>query len=209
MPPERIACFVDGFNLYHALARLRRPHLKWLDLAALMQKYIRPRSQRMERIYHFSAFADWLPAARRRHHAYVAALEARGVTVVMGKFKSKDRWCPRCARSWRGHEEKETDVNLAIGMLDGAYRDEFEHALLVSRDSDLVPAIRLMRVRFPEKGLTLVAPPLAGHSVEMIEHVTAKTKMTLRQLEQSLLPAEIRNAEGKVIATRPAEYAPP
>lgn len=209
MASERIACFVDGFNLYHSLARLRRPHLKWLDLAALMQKYIRRRSQRIERIYYFSAFAHWLPAARRRHHAYVAALDARGVTVVMGKFKNKDRWCPRCKRSWRSHEEKETDVNIAIGMLDGAYRNEFDHAFLVSRDSDLVPAIRMLRVRFPEKGLTLVAPPLAGHSVEMIEHVTAKTKMALRHLEQSLLPAEVKRSDGTVIANRPPEYAPP
>jgi hypothetical protein len=33
--PERVICFVDGFNLYHALHSIGKPHLKWLDLRKL------------------------------------------------------------------------------------------------------------------------------------------------------------------------------
>ena len=40
MDVERVACFIDGFNLYHAIARLGRPHVKWLDLRRLMQRYV-------------------------------------------------------------------------------------------------------------------------------------------------------------------------
>ena len=94
MDVERVACFIDGFNLYHAIARLGRPHLKWLDLPRLMQRYVHAASQRIDAIYYFSAYADWLPAARRRHRAYVAALGAQGVAPVMGKFKAKDRRKP-------------------------------------------------------------------------------------------------------------------
>ena len=36
---ERVVCFIDGFNLYHAIVRLGEPHLKWLDLRRLMQRY--------------------------------------------------------------------------------------------------------------------------------------------------------------------------
>jgi hypothetical protein len=32
MERERIICFVDGFNIYHALDQLRQPQFKWLDL---------------------------------------------------------------------------------------------------------------------------------------------------------------------------------
>lgn len=158
MPPERVVCFIDGFKLYHAIARLKRPHLKWVNLRDLARLYVRPTSQRLEAVYYFSAYADWLPDAKRRHEAFVRAQEAHGVAPVMGKFKSKERWCSRCRRASQGHEEKETDVNIALNLLDGAYRDAYDHALLVSRDSDLMPALRMLRERFPETGLTLVAP---------------------------------------------------
>lgn len=45
---------------------------------------------------------------------YVAALRYVGVVPVMGQFKNKDRWCNSCGAKWMGHEEKETDVNIAL-----------------------------------------------------------------------------------------------
>lgn len=38
MESERIVCFVDGFNMYHALKQLQQPHLKWLDLQLLFSR---------------------------------------------------------------------------------------------------------------------------------------------------------------------------
>jgi hypothetical protein len=65
-------------------------------------------------VYYFSAYAVWQPRKVGRHIAYVKALRAVGVTVVLGQFKQKDRRCPACNHTWVGHEEKETDVNIAI-----------------------------------------------------------------------------------------------
>ncbi len=209
MAVDRVVCFIDGFNLYHAIARLKQPHLKWVDLWGLSRRYVRPASQRLEAVYYFSAYAHWLPDPKRRHEAFVLAQEAHGVTPVMGKFKCKDRWCPLCRRTSQGHEEKETDVNIALYLLDGAYRDTYDHALLISRDSDLVPALRMLLTRFPAKGVTVVAPPLAGHSTEMISCATAKTKIRAKHLEQCLLPREVSDATGTIVAVRPPEYDPP
>jgi len=58
MRRERVACFVDGFNLYHAIVRLGAPHLKWLDLSALMRRFIHPGSQEIDGIHYFSASAE-------------------------------------------------------------------------------------------------------------------------------------------------------
>ena len=41
MESERIVCFVDGFNMYHALKQLQQPHVKWLDLQLLFSRLIR------------------------------------------------------------------------------------------------------------------------------------------------------------------------
>lgn len=90
MLQERVICFVDGFNLYHAIHSLKKPYLKWIDLWQLASVFIRPKSQRLEAVYYFSAYADWLPDAKGRHLRYVKTLMIAGVKPVMGKFKNKD-----------------------------------------------------------------------------------------------------------------------
>lgn len=42
-------------------------------------------------------------------------------------------------------EEKGSDVNLAVHLLHDAYRSEFELAAIVSNDSDLLEAIRIVQ----------------------------------------------------------------
>lgn len=73
------------------------------------------------------------------------------MTPVLGRLKEKDRECFACGKTWTDHEEKETDVNLAVYLIDLAYQDAYDRALLFSGDSDLVPAVRLVKRRFPKK----------------------------------------------------------
>ena len=74
----RATFFIDGFNLYHAVKRLNGPHLKWLDLRALMNRQIQPQSEKIANVYYFSAYAHWWAHRKARHEAYVAALESTG-----------------------------------------------------------------------------------------------------------------------------------
>ena len=140
-PKIRIACFIDGFNLYHAINNIGRNELKWLDLWKLMECFVNPHIHEIIAVYYFSAFAEWLPDAFARHRAYVAALEQRGVKPVMGRFKRKDMSCKGCGRTWIAHEEKESDVNIAIWMVREAFNSNYDEAFLVSQDSDLAPAL--------------------------------------------------------------------
>jgi uncharacterized LabA/DUF88 family protein len=205
----RVSSFVDGFNLYHALKRLNGPHLLWVDLWKLSEAQLAPRTQKLTATYYFSAFANWRPTGRARHREYVAALEWAGVTNVMGHFKVKDRKCPSCHHRWQGHEEKETDVNIALYLLNEAYKNTYDAALIISRDSDLKPAMAMVRQEFPDKQLIVVAPPHLGHSVDLLSAASSKKKITKSQIEKSLFPESILGRDGEVIATRPEKYAPP
>ena len=69
----RLCCYVDGLNLYHAIDELNRPHLMWVDLAALARTMLRP-GEEMASVTYFSAIATWLPGPYARHRQYVAAL---------------------------------------------------------------------------------------------------------------------------------------
>jgi uncharacterized LabA/DUF88 family protein len=200
-----VCIYIDGFNLYHALAKLGDNRVKWLDLNALSHRLISPKSEKVQSIFYFSAFAHWLPAKMARHEIYVKALEARGVTCILGHFKNKDRRCPSCGYTWTGHEEKETDVSIGISLLNDAYKQRYDKAYLVTRDSDLMPAVRMVRTEFPAKQIVAVAPPLMGHSNDLITVCHSKQKISPAQVRACLLPEKLQHSDGTIII-RPREY---
>ena len=141
-----------------------------------------------------------------RHQEYVRALEASGVFAVMGHFKNKDRECHKCGAKWIAHEEKETDVSIGIAMLNDAYKGRYERAYLITRDSDLMPAIKMIRAEFPQKEIVAVAPPMMGHSNDLLTVCHRKKKITRQQVLSCLFPREVRSHHGTVAAIRPAKY---
>ena len=212
MSSQRVTAVIDGFNLYHALVDLGANHLKWLDLRAICQTFAPSPDFTITEILYFSAYATWRTASYSRHRRYIAALEATGVTPVMGKFKEKERRCRKCGSVWRDHEEKETDVNIALYLYRGAINDQYDRALLISGDSDLGPAVRFVKHEFPQKIIRVIAPPGRRHSMELVQAAGGRSNAKSMQpihLSRCLLPQEVKDDAGNVAATRPSEYDPP
>jgi len=186
----KVAIFVDGFNVYHALQRAPAYHkYKWLDYAALAGCYVGA-ADTLEKLYLFTAFATWNPDKVKRHQMYVRLLRQRGVEVVLGKFKRKDKTCRLCHREFQTFEEKLTDVNIAIHMFRGAYLDEYDKAILVSADTDIIPAIRMIRDLFPTKQVGVVVP-IGSFGMELKQECDFHFQMKERQLARSQLPDEV------------------
>jgi uncharacterized LabA/DUF88 family protein len=80
-----------------------------------------------------------------RQVAYFSRLEATGVHMRLGQFKAKSMSCPSCGQRFVGWEEKETDVALGARLLEYVCRAECDTAVLVTGDTDLVPAMRAAR----------------------------------------------------------------
>jgi uncharacterized LabA/DUF88 family protein len=204
----RVAAFIDGFNLYHAVSDLHKPHLKWLDLRKVLHNFLDPSIHSLDAVYYFSAYATWLADAHNRHQSYVAALEHSGVIPVMGNFKEKQRGCNKCGTGWIGHEEKESDVNLAIHMLRCAYRDEYDEAFLITGDSDIAPSVKMIKGDFPSKKIKLITPPGRWQSKELGAIADKCAKIKDIHLERSLFPEHIIDpANGNIIVSRPVQYA--
>lgn len=155
---RKVICYVDGFNLYHAIVRLGCPRLKAVNIWDLAKSLLRD-EERLEGVEYFSAYAKWLPNAYRRHQVYVRALKETGVTVSMAHFKEKSMRCKKCNNTWISREEKESDVRLALAVLGGAIDDRYDRAIIVSADSDLVPAVKSVRKRDLGKEVLIAAPP--------------------------------------------------
>jgi uncharacterized LabA/DUF88 family protein len=94
----------------------------------------------------------------KRHQVYVRALETQGIKVIFGKFKRKEKFCNKCKQLFETHEEKQTDVNVAIKLFQEAVNDSFDKAVIVSGDSDLIPAIKAVRESFPAKKIGIMIP---------------------------------------------------
>ncbi|RMF14263.1 MAG: NYN domain-containing protein [Alphaproteobacteria bacterium] len=209
---KRVGLYVDGFNLYHAIADLNKPHLKWLDLRALAERLIDRRDERLLRVVFCSAYPTHLNDAKKleRHQDYIAALEARGVECYMGQFKKRPvTRCRSCNHAWQTHEEKESDVMLALQILHDAHLDRVDQVYLLSGDSDFASLARLFREEFPNKKFFSVSPPRRPHSKEVLQHAHGKRRLRLTTLEKCLLPSEVQDARGRILSVRPVEYDPP
>jgi uncharacterized LabA/DUF88 family protein len=218
VPKERVAVYIDGFNLYHAIKDLDKPHLKWLNIRRLADLLIKQKTQKIEFVRYFSAYGNHysnthLVHRLTRHRAYVKALKAKGVDVQIGNFAKRDMHYSSGKGSyyrskWRRYEEKQTDVGIAVSLVNDAHLNKFDRALVISLDTDMLPAFKIIQSEFPAKHIVCVAPPSRPHHRDIqvlgIELDNIKTS----QLEKSLFGACVTSG-GVVVARRPLAYRPP
>lgn len=55
-------------------------------------------------------------------------------------------------------EEKRTDVNMALDIYRDAVKGDYQQALVCTGDTDLIQALRYVRIDFPELILGLIHP---------------------------------------------------
>jgi uncharacterized LabA/DUF88 family protein len=196
-PKTRIAVFVDGHNLYHSLAEKKRLYgLRWLNINALVNGFTSSREQ-IDLINFYTAFYPSNQDKRLRHELYNNALKSTGVNIVLGEFKKRDRHCKKCNHKSKSFEEKQTDVNIAIDLLKFAIRDDYDKAVILSADSDLIPAVKAVKELFPSKQVTTLFPPYRD-SKELKGIVDFSQQMKERHLKTFQLPPSIE-FKGKVI----------
>lgn len=90
-------------------------------------------------------------------------------------------------------EEKGSDVNLAVHLLNDAWLDRYDCAVLVSNDSDLAEAIRLVKSQH-NKSIGLIVPgdeKARKPSRELAKYATFIKRIRKPILEASQLPLHI------------------
>jgi uncharacterized LabA/DUF88 family protein len=140
----------------------------------------------------------------RRHQVFLRALAASGVTVQMGHFKRKDRTCVTCGGRLRIHEEKETDVAIAVTLLELAITQACETIALVSGDTDLAPAIRAAKRLAPTVRLCSIFP-YGRHNRELEQLVDVSFKMSDAAYAAHQLPDTLVLPNGKTVR-KPATW---
>ena len=211
----RVSFIVDGFNVYHSLLDARRDlgdvPTKWLDLDRLLRSYLPMLGPNPEfaDIYYFSAFAKHLLAVDAdvvtRHQTYVSALQSTGVHVEMGRFKPKDMKCKAtCREMFKRHEEKYTDVAMSAKLFEIFHTDTCDVAVIVTGDTDLVPAVKTAQRLFPAKEICFGFPHRRS-SVELKNLVSRHFRLKANRYTATQFPDPIALGDGASIA-KPASW---
>ena len=205
--PARSIIYVDGFNLYYGAVR-GTTH-KWLNLQQLFER-LRPHDC-IQRIYYFTAEVTGPHAVNQR--AYLRALATNPlVQILFGKFKRKQLTCRVVGcdyartRVFSAVEEKRTDVNIATQMLSDAFRDQAERLILVSGDSDLVPAVNMIKSEFPKKQVIVYVParnPIRGAAAELRTAADKHKTLPMTLVRVSQFPATLPDGTGGSIDKPP------
>lgn len=198
---SRVCLYVDGFNVYHALD-IKYPHLKWLNYWKLAESVLQAQD-RLVGVCYFSSFVTWKPEAVIRHKLYIKALQSVGVTFVRGQFKTRDSFCHLCHKSYKTHEEKQTDVNIAVTLLADAVENRFDKAILATADSDLLPVIITLRRLCPDKRIGIMFP-IGRNSFDLRQNADFILRMPQSLLEQCLFSETL--VIGKETLTRPQNW---
>ena len=199
----KIAFVIDGFNLYHSISDSQKANggvcSKWFDMDSFCKSYLVPIGIKfdakvaLESIHYFSALATHLaekdPEKIIRHKDYISCLEFMGINVHLGRFKKKNvKYSNNKVRvCLQTHEEKETDVAIAVKAFELFHQDSIDILAIVSGDSDIVPAVKAIKLNFPEKIVVSIFP--AGRkSDDMEKNVHASFKASNAKYLQHHLP---------------------
>lgn len=210
MEKKKIIFLIDGFNLYHSIKkfveeRRKTNKYKWIDYKKLCSLFLKNQSEEIGEVVLYTAYAYWRKNnAAGRHRAFIKAQECNGVKVVFGKFKEKDRICPVCKEMMKQHEEKETDVNIALDIIDYALKEEYDGIYIISGDSDLKPAIIRAKEYITKAGMNKfikIIFPYKQHTNELKEILGNNNHMSMKEkhLESSLMSEKITLPNGNVI----------
>ena len=184
--------YIDGLNLYYGA--LKDSAYRWLDIRKFAAALV-PQEE-IKTVSYFTArmgVENGDGSKRQRQDVYLRALDSlRGVEIQTGIHR-------RRGASW---EEKKTDVNIATAMIFDAFNGVYDHAVLVSNDSDFVSPIQRIH---KELGLRVtVANPVIGQRThrELLSAATGTIQVSFDHLRASQLPPSLRDSKGRTI-TKP------
>ena len=195
MGTSRVTAYIDGFNLYYGLRDAGLRKSRWLDIHGVCASLLKAGEQ-LDMVRYFTSWVKNNPVKAARQAVYVDALRARGgIKIDFGHFLSNTTRCFRCGNVWTQHEEKKTDVNIAVRLLEDADDDLFDTAMVVSGDSDLVPPIDSVQRRFPYKRVVVAFPP-RRRSAQLAQAASKAFSIYPQTIRGNHLPDPVHTHDG-------------
>ena len=203
--------YVDGFNLYYGA--VKGTAYKWLDIQKMVQ-LILPKNQILK-IKYFTALVNARPQDPDqpiRQQMYLRALKTiPNLEIILGHFLTHPVKLPLVnPLPGQSHyaeviktEEKGSDVNIATHFLHDGYQCAYGVAIVISNDSDLVEAIKIVRNEL-NKGVIVLNPCPNSPSHELKRTATFVKDIRQGVLAASQFPNTMQDKNGTF--TKPASW---
>ncbi len=162
---KRANFYIDGYNLYHGICAAKDKTLLWLDLFAMCKAALGP-NEKLHRLYFFTSLpASHLPSYHR-HISFMNLLinldQENQLTIIHGRQGKAERRCRRVecnGKFARFTEEKEIDVAIGTVMVRDAIKGCVDSIYLISADSDLNPALKIISEEDQKIKISVLCPP--------------------------------------------------
>lgn len=171
--------------------------------------------EELNMVYFFTAYRKWDKSIKKKQQTYISALNHYNIQSILGNYQHKTfnywKWKNRISTlqySWKEdckeyldmlwykwYEEKETDVKMSVAIVADAFKNDFDHAYIVSWDSDIIPAIETIKSNtktwlLPKKTFSsILIPGTKGYKIrKACDYVK---EISWKQLESSIMPHNI------------------
>lgn len=204
---KRVIFYIDGFNFYYGLKRSKKANDQWakcywLDMVKLCESFL-GENQELVKVIYFTASPLNLEK-NSRQSAFLNAnklLNGDRFEIVRGKYLEKHIRCPYCKGDISRPEEKKTDVNISIRMIEDCLTNTTDTVALVSADSDLVPPLELIQKLYPNISIKVYFPP-SNYSNDLKDNLIhhrsrpVEMKKNLPRFLKAVMPNQV-NCNGK------------
>lgn len=206
MEKQRVIVYVDGFNFYYGLRSSRQwKKYYWIDIVKLFAQFLKP-NQELVCVKYFSARPTNIDKSRNQNAFFQANAENPNFKLILGKYLHKEITCFKCGNIIHTFEEKESDVRIATQIVNDANRGNCDVAIIVSADSDMLPAVELA----VESGVKVFIyfPPFQ-HS-NALANATNSTPLNLQRYESrfraSVMPDVVHLKSANFDLSIPAKW---
>lgn len=192
--PERVLGYIDGFNLFGGLKESGWTRYLWYDPCLLVSNLLTPQ-QVLVGVKYFTTRLSGPGDSWECQKTFLEALECQSKCVVhFGQYQRDPRSCPQCGASSLVWKEKMTDVNIAVEIVSDGFQDAYDTALLISGDSDLVPALQKLKVMSGKRKVVAFPPKRTSRSLAAV--CPANFVIGRAKLAASQFPDEVVKPDG-------------
>jgi uncharacterized LabA/DUF88 family protein len=174
---ERILIIIDGNNFYHRLKELNLKNLLSFDYEKFVKFLVRGEKIIISKNYYIGAIREESNNPKSKElminqQKLISKLQKDGWIIKFGHMLKSN-----------GYREKGVDVQIAVDLLIGAYENLYDAVILVSSDTDLIPA--LIKVQEMKKRIEYIG---FSHkpSYALIKHSDTRRLLTKEDIKEFL-----------------------
>jgi uncharacterized LabA/DUF88 family protein len=209
----KVIFYFDGFNFYNGFKSYTKSNSKWkdyfwIDFIKLCSQFIfKHDGQILHKVKYFTA-PPQNTKKRSKQNALFAAnkiLNGDKFETINGHYTNKTINCQAtCKESFTMPEEKCTDINLALHIIEDCMNKEVDHVVLITADSDQSSTIKFIKKNFPDIKIKLYFPPdrESHHLASLIKPVHLSNHET--KFKNAMMPIQVTNGIKKY--TRPENW---